>query len=179
MNAFFNPSMATTPFTAPGGILPNTGLQPVANEPHRNSTAACASHRNLARRAGRRLQSPHSRVPTASATFFICTTLSMPAPILLHDLVRLSAERAGDNIALTDAGTSTTYGGLQSAIEHFASGMLALGLRRADRVAVYLDKRVETVVASFAATAAGGVFVPLNPLLKSQQVAYILRDCAV
>src|SRR5690606_12998130 len=31
----------------------------------------------------------------------------------------------------------------------------------------------------FAAAAAGGVFVPVNPLLKSEQVAYILRDCNV
>jgi acyl-CoA ligase (AMP-forming) (exosortase A-associated) len=46
-------------------------------------------------------------------------------------------------------------------------------------VAIYLDKRVETVVASFGAPAAGLVFVPLNPLLKPDQVAFILRDCNV
>ncbi|MGS0758868.1 AMP-binding protein, partial [Roseateles sp. GG27B] len=27
--------------------------------------------------------------------------------------------------------------------------------------------------------AAGAVFVPLNPLLKAEQVAFIMRDCAV
>ena len=37
----------------------------------------------------------------------------------------------------------------------------------------------ETVIASFGAPAAGGVFVPLNPLLKPEQVAYIMRDCNV
>jgi acyl-CoA ligase (AMP-forming) (exosortase A-associated) len=46
-------------------------------------------------------------------------------------------------------------------------------------VGIYLEKRTETVVASFAAPAAGGVFVPLNPLLKPEQVVFILRDCDV
>ena len=52
-------------------------------------------------------------------------------------------------------------------------------LARGDRVAIWLDKRIETVVASFAAPAAGGVFVPINPQLKPEQLAYILRDCQV
>ncbi len=51
------------------------------------------------------------------------------------------------------------------------------GHGRQDRVAIYLDKRFEMVAACFGACAAGGVFVPLNPLLKAQQVAYVLQDC--
>src|SRR5262245_38537499 len=42
-----------------------------------------------------------------------------------------------------------------------------------------MEKRLETVISVFAAAAAGGVFVPINPLLKAEQVAYILRDCNV
>jgi hypothetical protein len=34
-------------------------------------------------------------------------------------------------------------------------------------------QRFETVVASFGAPAAGGVFVPMNPLLKPEQVGFI------
>ncbi len=58
-------------------------------------------------------------------------------------------------------------------------GLLADGLGRGERVAVYLEKRVENVVAMFGAAAAGGVFVPVNPLLKPEQVGYILADCNV
>ncbi len=57
--------------------------------------------------------------------------------------------------------------------------MLDLGLGRAERVAVYLPKRFETVVAFFGTSLAGGVFVPVNPLLKAEQVGHILRDCNV
>jgi acyl-CoA ligase (AMP-forming) (exosortase A-associated) len=68
---------------------------------------------------------------------------------------------------------------LNDAVTRFASGLLSLGLQRGERVAIYLEKRFETVIASFGAPAAGGAFVPLNPLLKAEQVGYILRDCNV
>ena len=60
-----------------------------------------------------------------------------------------------------------------------AGGLVRVGLRRGERVAVYLEKRVEMVVTAFGTAAAGGVFVPVNPLLKPEQVGYILRDCNV
>ena len=54
--------------------------------------------------------------------------------------------------------------------------MQSLGVRRGDRIAIYLEKRIETVVTIFAASAAGVVFVPINPVLKPQQVRHILAD---
>ena len=65
---------------------------------------------------------------------------------------------------------------MQQQIECCAAGLLRLGLEPGARVALYLDKRVEAVVASFAAPAAGAVLVPVNPLLKPAQVGHILRD---
>jgi acyl-CoA ligase (AMP-forming) (exosortase A-associated) len=55
--------------------------------------------------------------------------------------------------------------------------MRDLKLRRDDRVAVYLDKRIETVAAFFGTSAAGGLFVPVNPVLRPKQVGYIVQDC--
>ena len=98
---------------------------------------------------------------------------------LLHDLIAVAAERDADASALTADGASLPYGELQAQVAAFAAGLRALGLPRAARVAIWLDKRFETVIASFGAPAAGGVFVPLNPLLKPDQVGYILRDCQV
>ena len=103
----------------------------------------------------------------------------MPLDHLLHDLVRLSAQRTPDAPALTHGDVHTRYGALDAAVQGFASGLMSLGLQRAERVAIYLEKRLETVVASFGSAAAGTVFVPLNPMLKPEQVAYILQDCGV
>ena len=104
---------------------------------------------------------------------------SMPDSFLLPDLVSNSAWSTPSETALTSEKSSLTYSGLDTAVRQFGSGLMALGLQRADRVAIYLEKRLETVVASFGAPAAGGVFVPINPLLKAEQVGFILQDCNV
>ena len=98
---------------------------------------------------------------------------------LLHELVAGSTKRFPRHIALTHGDASMNYTDLQAAIERFAGGAVNLGLHRGERIAIYLEKRFETVIASFGASAAGGVFVPINPLLKAEQVAYVLRDCNV
>ena len=103
----------------------------------------------------------------------------MPESTLLHELIAIAAARSPDAAALSYGAELSRYGELHAAVSAFGSGMVGLGLGRAERVGIYLDKRFETVIASFGAPAAGGVFVPINPLLKPEQVAYILRDCNV
>ena len=103
----------------------------------------------------------------------------MSAVHLLPDFVSASAQRAPEAIAVTHDDEHTTYAALQAAIEGFASGLMALGVTRGSRVGIYLEKRLETVVASFGCGRAGTVFVPLNPLLKPEQLTFILRDCGV
>ncbi|MCC6248127.1 MAG: acyl-CoA ligase (AMP-forming), exosortase A system-associated, partial [Rubrivivax sp.] len=98
---------------------------------------------------------------------------------LLSDLVRASAARRPEAIALTHGDQHLAYGALDALVAAVAHGLTALKLQRAERVAVYLEKRAEMVAACFGSAAAGTVFVPLNPLLKPEQVGYILRDCGV
>jgi long-subunit acyl-CoA synthetase (AMP-forming) len=98
---------------------------------------------------------------------------------LLHELVRVSAWRAPSQAALTYGTQTLSYRELDQGVEAFASGLMHLGVGRGDRVGIYLEKRMETVVASFGSAAAGAVFVPLNPLLKPEQVRFIVQDCDV
>ena len=100
-------------------------------------------------------------------------------PVLLHELPARAAACWPARAALTVGGQHLAYADLFSQVERCAASLLALGLARGARVAVYLEKRVEAVVASFAAPAAGGVLVPVNPLLKATQVAHILQDAGV
>lgn len=103
----------------------------------------------------------------------------LPESRLIDHLPRRVAEQQPDSIALTAGGRSITYAELEKQVVGVAHGLLALGLARGARIGVFLEKRFETVAACFGASRAGGVFVPINPILKPPQVAYILRDCNV
>lgn len=103
----------------------------------------------------------------------------MNQPLLLPDLVSLAASRTPHAIALSCQGETMNYEALALKIQQLSSCLMALDLQRGERVAVYLEKRFETVIACFGAAAAGAVFVPVNPVLKAEQVAHILQDCNV
>jgi acyl-CoA ligase (AMP-forming) (exosortase A-associated) len=98
---------------------------------------------------------------------------------LLHELIEKSMAQRPSAAAVKFRGAAWTYTELWNEVESTASGLLQAGLERLDRVAVYLPKTLETVATLFGASRAGGVFVPVNPLLKPEQVAHILRDCSV
>jgi len=98
---------------------------------------------------------------------------------LLHQLIERSALRSPQAAALTAGSITLDYAALWQSTLAFGRSLARLGIARNERIAIYLDKRIETVVASFGAGVAGAVFVPINPLLKPAQVAYILRDCNV
>ena len=98
---------------------------------------------------------------------------------LLHELPLRAADRTPGALALTYGAETLTSAELSSAVSAFASGALSHGVARGERIAVFLEKRFETVVTCFGAAAAGAVFVPLNPVLKPEQVAHIVRDCDV
>ncbi|MBI1395624.1 MAG: acyl-CoA ligase (AMP-forming), exosortase A system-associated [Betaproteobacteria bacterium] len=97
--------------------------------------------------------------------------------MVVDDLVR--PDGRDDRIAVRSGASQLTYGELAEACRTFAASLLDAGLGRGERVAIYLEKRPETVVAMFGASMAGLVFVPVNPLLKPEQVGHILADCNV
>lgn len=99
--------------------------------------------------------------------------------VLIHELVHRSAERFPDSEALVYKKNRISYSMLAREMDLAKNALIELGIDRGERVAVYLEKRLETVIALFGTAGAGGVFVPVNPLLKAEQVAYILRDCNV
>lgn len=98
---------------------------------------------------------------------------------LVHDLILDSADRTSDAEALSDRKTNLTYKELADQIRTVGSAFSQIGLKRHDRLAIYLPKQMETAISMFAANLAGGVFVPVNPVLKGNQVQYILNDCNV
>ncbi len=98
---------------------------------------------------------------------------------LVHEFIFHSATRSPQAEALVYGARRLGYAELAGLLRATRDALLAHGLGLGERVAVYMEKNVENVAAMFGAAAAGGAFVPVNPLLKPEQVAYILADCNV
>lgn len=94
----------------------------------------------------------------------------------VHHLLAERALTHPDDEALTYKATTQTYSEAWAAAQAAAHQLREVGLRRGDRVAIYLEKRLETIAAIFGTSAAGGVFVPINHVLKPLQVGHIIAD---
>ncbi|MET0933480.1 MAG: acyl-CoA ligase (AMP-forming), exosortase A system-associated [Mycetocola sp.] len=93
-----------------------------------------------------------------------------------HHLLTQAAAATPARPALSYRTVTVSYSETWRQARAAASQLLAVGLKQGDRVAIYLEKRIECVVSMFAVSAAGGVFVPVNHVLKASQVGHILSD---
>lgn len=99
-----------------------------------------------------------------------------PVP-LLHDYLLHSAASTPDAIALVCMGQRLSYAELDAQSNALAHTLKAGGVARGDRVMIYADNTVQTVVAFWAALKADAVVVVVNPLTKRDKLAYLLGDC--
>ncbi|MBO2946271.1 amino acid adenylation domain-containing protein, partial [Paenibacillus sp. F411] len=76
-------------------------------------------------------------------------------------------------------GGSLSYGELNGQANRLARRLIAQGVRRGDRIGVCLDRSRELVVSLLAVLKAGGVYVPLDPALPQERLAYMLEQAGV
>ncbi len=98
---------------------------------------------------------------------------------LVHHFLEDSARRFPDKNAFFANGKWHTYEAIEKQANRLAHFLIALGVRRGDRVAFYIENSVEYVVTYYAVLKAGAVTVALNTELTGENVAYILQDCEV
>jgi long-chain acyl-CoA synthetase len=87
-----------------------------------------------------------------------------------------TARAHGSRPALRMDDTVLTYGQLRDAAAGVAAGLRERGVRPGDRVGLVLPNVVAFPVVFYGALMAGAAVVPMNPLLKSREVEYYLRD---
>jgi clorobiocin biosynthesis protein CloN4 len=95
----------------------------------------------------------------------------------LQRLVIEQARRAPNNLAVNGPDGALTYGGLDRRANRLAAILRARGVRKGDRIVIWLDKSTAAVVAMQAALRVGAVYVPVagsNPLARA---ARIVSDC--
>jgi amino acid adenylation domain-containing protein len=87
-----------------------------------------------------------------------------------------SAGRDPGKVALVFGDRRLTYAELDVAANRLARGLLAAGVSRGDRVAIYLENSVEAILAIFGALKCGAAFMVINPTTKTDKLAFMMRD---
>jgi amino acid adenylation domain-containing protein len=100
----------------------------------------------------------------------------IPPDACLHELFAAQAARTPQARAVVCAGESLTYAELDARANRLAHHLWRLGVRPEAAVGVCLEWGPELVVALLGALKAGGVYVPLDPALPAERLAYLAED---
>ncbi len=99
----------------------------------------------------------------------------------VNDLLEAASAKFDTKTALTflrrgQPETRLTFKQLLSDVHQFAASLLKMGVRKGDRVIIFLPKSIASIVAHFAILKIGAMAVPLNPGFKKNEMAYLLGD---
>jgi long-chain acyl-CoA synthetase len=101
----------------------------------------------------------------------------MPYPErTLADVVAESARQRPKHPALLFQGAAMSYGKLERLSTACAGGLIELGVKPGDRVALLLPNTPQIILSFFGTWKAGGIVVPLNPLYTERELEYALLE---
>ena len=97
----------------------------------------------------------------------------------LEHLVLRSAARTPTALAVQGPDGRLTYGELDAAANRIARALLRLGVKRGERVGLWVDKSTRAVAAMQAVARLGAAYVPLDVMSPAARVKTILDDCRI
>jgi acyl-CoA ligase (AMP-forming) (exosortase A-associated) len=98
---------------------------------------------------------------------------------LIWHLLRDGVRRMPDKEALVHGDQRLTYGEVARRTAGLATALRAAGMKRGERVGIYLEASVPQVISMFGVSQGEGVYVPINAVLHAEQVMHIARDCSM
>jgi amino acid adenylation domain-containing protein len=97
----------------------------------------------------------------------------------LHQLFEIQAEQTPHHIAAVFEAQQLTYRELNARANCLAHHLQALGLTPEARVAIYVERSLEMLIALLGVLKAGGAYVPLDPAYPQERIAFVLEDADV
>ena len=94
----------------------------------------------------------------------------------IHEICLAEADRHPHRVALTDGGTSLTYGELGRRARSLAERLRGHGVGPEVRVGICLPRSLDLPVAILAVLEAGGAYVPLDPDYPRERLGFLLED---
>jgi long-chain acyl-CoA synthetase len=96
--------------------------------------------------------------------------------IPLHEILANTAREHPERTAIEFLDAKMTYEKLNSLSDQFAAALARLGVKRGDRVAIFLPNIPQFVIAYFGVLKAGAVLTAISPLHREREVEYQLCD---
>jgi HIP---CoA ligase len=90
-------------------------------------------------------------------------------------MVRDAADRVGEAEAVVDGTRRVDYSTLRRMVDPAARALLASGIERGDRVAIWAPNSLEWIVAALAVTTAGAALVPINTRFRGAEASFVLE----
>jgi len=97
-------------------------------------------------------------------------------PKNLGDLLSASSKKYPKRVAIVFGQKKITYKTLQETTDHIAAGLIHLGIKKQDRIAILMDNSPEFVISYYSILKAGAIAVPVNYMFKIEEINYILQD---
>lgn len=95
---------------------------------------------------------------------------------VIEDIARLNAKRYPDKVALIMENESLTHRQVNQYANQIAHGLIFLGVKPGDRVAVLAFNCIEYPLINFAVAKCGAMLVPINFRYKKKELAYIINN---
>lgn len=86
------------------------------------------------------------------------------------------AEKYPDSTAVIYLGEDFTYRELKELSERFGSALMDMGVRKGDRVMIYISNSIQWLIAFLGIQKIGAVLVPVSPIYTSFEIEYMLND---
>jgi long-chain acyl-CoA synthetase len=100
-------------------------------------------------------------------------------PIPLFGLLEDSAKKYPDSPCTIFKGAKITYRQMNQLTDQLAGGLAALGIKKGDRVGIFMPNSPQFVITFFGILKAGGVVVAVNPLYKPREIVHQVNDAGI
>ena len=92
----------------------------------------------------------------------------------IPEMVTQQARDLGEHPAIVDGATTLSFAELAAKVDQAGRALIALGINKGDRVAIWAPNMWEWIVCALAIHSVGGVMVPVNTRYKGIEAAYLL-----
>lgn len=99
--------------------------------------------------------------------------------INLIELLQTSARQYPDTPCTIFKGGKISYSEMNERTDRLAAGLAALGVKKGDRVGIFMPNTPQFVMAYFGILKAGGIVVATNPLYSEREIEHQVNDAGV